>query len=104
MSTIKKRKIILVRKRSPRERHRGVSAPDGQRFWVHHGPIVANLKELLEALHRMSEEQFEHHTSREVNDFAVWASDVLGERALAKKMIKMKSRVDLIKLIEVYIA
>ena len=104
MSTIKKRKIILVRKLSPRPRYRGTEAPHDKYFWVHNGPIVKNLKELMEALHHMSDRQYEYHTGPRGNDFARWVNDVLEERVLAKKVTKAEGREKLISLIAAYIS
>ena len=61
-------------------------------FWVHNGFALRNLKDLHQALKGMTKEQFEYHTKRNGNDFACWIKDTLGEKALASKIAKLKSK------------
>lgn len=72
-------------------------------FWVNNGPIIKNLPELIEALEKMSVEKFNYHNKRNGNDFAVWVEWVLGEKDLAKKLARLKSRRGCIKAIKKYI-
>lgn len=55
-------------------------------FWVHHGPVVSSVAELMEALVDMSDEQYEYHTKRSGNDFAAWLRDCFGKEALASRI------------------
>ena len=55
-------------------------------FWVHNGPILKSVTELVGALKSMSEDTFRHHVSRDKNDFATWINDVYGEQKLASQV------------------
>src|SRR3989344_863850 len=51
-------------------------------FIFRNGVVVRNIYELLNELHHISDTDFEFHVSRGVNDFAMWISNVLGEKSL----------------------
>ena len=85
-----------AQKTSPRRKE----APSDKCFWINHGPIVKNLKELAGALRTMSDEQFDYHTKRAGNDFAKWVSEVLGERACATMLARSKTRSSAMKALE----
>jgi len=78
-------------------------APDGKVFWVWNGPPVRNLRELRGALGIMSDDQFNHHTKRDGNDFARWIENVLGAKICAGKIDRAKTREATIKVLENYI-
>ena len=82
-----------------------VTDPD-KHFWVHHGPVICDLRELAKALQEMSDDQYNHHTRREsgTNDFARWIEDVLGEALLAQKLSRTRSRLGTRKVIVTHIA
>lgn len=69
-------------------------------FWVCNGPVVKNIAELASAVEAMSDEQFDHHTKRDGNDFARWIDEVLQESACAKKIAKIKTRAGLLKALK----
>ena len=66
-------------------------SPD-KAFWVHNGPVLKSVKELLVALRDMSEDTFRHHVNKEKNDFATWVSDVYGEAKVATELRASSSR------------
>lgn len=66
---------------------------DNQAFWVNNGPIVHSLKDLVQALKTMSDEQYAYHTKRDGNDFARWVQDCLADKECAKKLIQARTRV-----------
>ncbi len=68
------------------------NVPEEAYFWVYNGSALRNLKDLQKALKGMTKEQFEYHTKRNGNDFACWVKDTLGEKALASKIAKLKSK------------
>lgn len=78
-----------------------VAQPD-RCFWINHGPVVKDIKELLNAASKISDEQFEYHTKRSGNDFAKWVEEVLSEKACAEKIKKSKTRAALIKALSQY--
>lgn len=68
------------------------SAEEHECFWVNNGPVLRDLGELARAMHEISDDQFWYHVRPEQNDFARWVEDVFGERALARKIERTKSR------------
>lgn len=74
-------------------------APE-QCFWVNNGPIIGNLSSLPKALKEISKETFLHHVNKDKNDFTVWINDVIGDKALAGELLKVKSKDALLKKIE----
>lgn len=61
-------------------------------FWLNNGPILKNLEELANALHEMSSETFNHHVSKEKNDFSSWIKDVIGDQKLANDILSSKTK------------
>ncbi len=61
-------------------------------FWVNFGPIIHSLEELATALQRMNEKTFNHHVTKDRNDFARWVEEVLNDSALAKKLKSCDSK------------
>ncbi|MBP9750146.1 MAG: hypothetical protein KBD21_05450 [Candidatus Pacebacteria bacterium] len=61
-------------------------------FWIHHGPVVASIEELMSALADMSDEQFAYHTERNGNDFSAWLRDCFGEQTLASRIERASTR------------
>lgn len=61
-------------------------------FWINNGPVVKNLPELLDAVREMSDDLFAYHTKGGQNDFVVWIEQVLGEKQLASRLKKLKSK------------
>ena len=78
-------------------------APADKCFWINHGPIVKNLKELAGAFRIMSDEQFDYHTKRSGNDFAKWIGEVLGERSCAALLARTKTRAGAMKALEKHV-
>jgi hypothetical protein len=69
-----------------------VTAPPEKCFWVHHGPVLRDLRELRDALERqISDGQFAHHVGPERNDFADWVEHVLGEKTCARALRRVHS-------------
>jgi len=75
-----------------------VTIPE-QRFYLHDGPPITTMNELLDTLGQMSDEQFSHHVNTEKHDFAAWVRDVFGDRFLAQQMEKAKTRDQLRKVV-----
>ncbi|PIR57755.1 MAG: hypothetical protein COU71_02410 [Parcubacteria group bacterium CG10_big_fil_rev_8_21_14_0_10_38_31] len=68
-------------------------------FWVNSGPIVRSLPDLVEALKTMSDEQYSYHVNDDKNDFSRWIEDVLGDKTLAKALMKYKTRTGTLKAV-----
>ena len=75
------------------------NVPPEKSFWVHNGPVLRNLTELPLALERMGEETFRHHVNEKKNDFANWIEFVIGERALADEVRRLRARQDIIRAV-----
>jgi hypothetical protein len=69
-------------------------APEDQCFWVNHGPILQNIRDLERALQggEINDEQFRYHVGRGKNDFAAWMKDVLHDEQGAKALSRVKTR------------
>lgn len=75
-------------------------APPEKCFWVHNGPILKNLQELLKETVKMNKETFLHHVNEQKNDFSRWVDEVFNEKELAKALAKVKTKKALIKTIK----
>lgn len=60
-----------------------VCANDQECFWTTDGRVIADLKELEQALNDMADEVFAYHVNKERNDFADWVESVLRDAACA---------------------
>jgi hypothetical protein len=81
------------------KKHLSTALPE-KCFWVHYGPIVGSLSELLRALKEdIHDEQFLYHVNKGKNDFAVWIKEVLHDESCAKKFNRAKTRTTAIKII-----
>lgn len=69
-------------------------------FFVHHGPVLKDLKELHAAFQAMSPEQFAHHVTHEKNDFCAWVMEILSDHSTAKKLAKARTREESAAIIE----
>jgi hypothetical protein len=71
-----------------------------QYFWLRDGRSLKDLKELSEALINMPKDVFDHHVTKDRNDFANWVKGVLKaerlseEIKIAKNPRWMKAKVD----------
>ena len=92
--TAKSKREQTVRKSSQGKRVRKfVQATPNSSFYVHNGPILKNLKELVKALEKdMSDKQYHYHTLRGQNDFSRWIEDVLNDRECARSLRRVKQR------------
>jgi hypothetical protein len=68
------------------------NVPDDKSFRCHSGEMLRNLKELSAALADMSQETYQHHVSKDRNDFSIWIRDVIGDATLANQLQKATSQ------------
>jgi hypothetical protein len=62
-------------------------------FWVNNGPVLRSVKSLVEALKNdITDEQFDYHTKRDGNDFAIWIKDCLCDAECASKLKRVRTR------------
>lgn len=79
-------------------------APADRCFWVNHGPILRNLRELSDALATgISDEQFAHHVTGERNDFATWVEVVLEHSECAQALRRASTRVGAARAVKKYV-
>ena len=68
-----------------------VLASNQKSFWVNDGQILNSLIALHDALDLMEKHHFDHHVTKEKNDFADWVDSVLGDSACAADLTKAKT-------------
>ena len=61
-------------------------------FRCQDGSVLRNMKELRDALARMADHTFAHHSNAERSDFANWVRDVIGDKKLATELGKSLDR------------
>lgn len=82
-----------------------VHAPPEKCFWIKHGPVLKNLRDLRDALARgISEAQFAHHVAAGKNDFANWVEVVLDDAACAHALRRAKTRRAALRAVEAQLA
>ena len=86
------KKIKVKTNKSPNAKKNNlIDSPEDKRFWVCNGETIKNLRELVVSLEKMQESIFQHHVSKEKNDFTNWLNDVFGEKKLAGQLKKLKT-------------
>jgi len=84
-----KRIVKKIRVRSTSEEKLPlVNAFNEQCFFVHNGPVLSNLRDLLRAFSHMTEAQFNHHVTSERNDFVLWIKKILQDGECAEAVGK----------------
>ncbi len=65
--------------------------PAGKELWIFDGTICKNIYELRKALKRQDEWTFKYHVNsdNQKNDYAKWVMDVLGDRELGNKLLRL---------------
>ena len=63
-----------------------------QAFWFNNGPVVNSLEQMQKSLARVKKSTFVHHVNKKKNDLALWVQYVIGDKELAKKLKKNKTR------------
>ena len=66
--------------------------PDQYVFWCKDGVILKNMKDLAEAMARMTDATFAYHSNAEKRDFSNWVRDIIGDYELAKELEKVWDR------------
>ena len=61
-------------------------------FNIHMGTSIKNLQELAEALEIMDDDVFNHHVTKEKNDFSNWVKDIIEDVNLSNDLLKAKTR------------
>jgi hypothetical protein len=95
------KKTVRKAVKKPAKKTCGCSTPCSteEAFWVNNGPVLHSLQDLLDALHNMSDEQFEHHTAQGRNDFANWIKECLCDSACATSVKRVRTRVGAVRVL-----
>ncbi|MCI0542195.1 hypothetical protein L0Y69_00350 [bacterium] len=93
-------RIGTAKKMVKQERKPLIRAQFAQCFWVHDGPVLADLSELKTFLGKITAKQWAHHVTKEKNDFANWVKAVLFDDACAKGLSKSKTPAAALKVVE----
>ncbi len=68
------------------------NCPGDKEFVLANGSRLRNLFELSEELAQMNEDVFNHHVTKEKNDFASWVEHVFSEKKLAEHFRQSSSK------------
>lgn len=68
------------------------NVPEDKKFWLKDGQELRNLRDLKDVMEDMSFETFHYHVNPQKNDFAAWIHDVIGDKELARKVKRVKTR------------
>ena len=69
-------------------------------FKFSNGSSVSDLNSFWQSLSEIDDSTFRYHVKGDKNDFAVWVKDVLNEKELAKKMVKAKTKDEVVSVVE----
>ena len=72
---------------------------DNKKFYLKNDESISSITQLKEKLPSMSLDVFNHHVNEYRNDFAEWIDHVFNYKALANKIRTVKSKEELIKLL-----
>jgi hypothetical protein len=72
-------------------------------FWLANGVVIKDLYELSDALKVMDDKVFRQHVKEGKNDFSNWIRKVMNNKYLADKLAKVKSKQEMINLLEVFL-
>ena len=67
-------------------------APEEHHFIVTDGSKLKDLKELADALDKMTDDVFKHHVNDFKNDFSSWVRDIFDEEKLADELAMINNR------------
>lgn len=61
-------------------------------FYVMDGPRISNLEELANFMTHMEDYQFNHHVTKDRNDFINWVKDCIGDKKLVSALRRVKKK------------
>ena len=74
--------------------------PEDKAFWSNDGRIIRDMKDLMEALANMSDQNFAYHTNASKKDFSKWVREVLEDEKLATELEGASNREQAAKAVE----
>ena len=66
--------------------------------------MLSSIADLSRVLKVLSPAQFAHHVNEEKNDFARWVEDVFGEKMLAHRLRRAKTRAGTYRVVQSFVA
>ncbi len=78
-------------------------AADHQAFWTSGGPVLHTLEELANFFEVISKEQYDHHTKRGQNDFALWVEGVLNDPLAAAGLRRARAASSALRLLRLHL-
>jgi hypothetical protein len=85
-------KKTAPKKSAPKTTKQGVIvAPPDKMFWLSNGDILDSLESLAESFALMDKLIYQHHVTKEKNDFANWVEEVLEDTACAMDLRRAKT-------------
>ena len=72
-------------------------------FYLNNGFILKSIEELYHTLSLMDKKLYDHHVTKDRNDFANWIYNVFDEKDLGMKIMKAKSKDQMMRLLKKYI-
>jgi hypothetical protein len=69
-------------------------------FYCCDNNVYFNLSQLCDGLNKMSNDTFSFHVNNEKNDFYNWIKYVYGEEKLAEKILKAKTKKEMLKILK----
>jgi hypothetical protein len=81
-----------------------VNANPDERFWVHNGPVLSNLRDLEREISKMDDNTFFFHVNKNKNDFVAWIENSLGDFELARKLKRYKSKLPILNIISYHLS
>ncbi len=75
-------------------------APEDRVFWSNDGRILKDMKDLMDALANMSDQNFAYHSNEVKKDFSNWVRDILEDEKLAGDLEKANNREQAARIVE----
>ncbi len=75
-------------------------APEGRVFWSNDGRILKDMRDLMDALANMSDQNFAYHSNEIKKDFSNWVRDILEDEKLAEDLEKANNREQASRMVE----
>ncbi|MFH1399063.1 MAG: hypothetical protein ABIG95_03050 [Candidatus Woesearchaeota archaeon] len=69
-------------------------------FYVCDGSVIRYMGEVVGVLNSIADESFSYHVNEHKNDFAKWVGDVFGRTELAERLMAVRTRKDMMALLE----
>jgi len=75
-------------------------APEDRVFWSNDGRILTDMKDLMDALANMSDQNYAYHSNAVKKDFSNWVRIILEDEKLAEDLEKVTNREQAAKVVQ----